>query len=144
MNISDEELLISMPQSIKLPYSKIEQPYTLEVHVELNSLLEDIWKGENIDFSAVVDAFKKEHEEHFLTDLDSLVDECRSYATLLHLNNEALYNKVYESLLELLTASLNLSPKIARKSVKRFIYSISEEIAKKQRYELLGSDYQRL
>jgi ATP-dependent RNA helicase SUPV3L1/SUV3 len=138
IDISDEELLISMPQSIKLPYSKIEQPYTLEIHVELNSLLEDIWRGENIDFSTVVEEFKKEHEEHFLNDLKSLVDECRSYAALLHLSDEVLYDKVYEPLLELLNASLNISPKIAQKSLRRFIHSISEEIAKKQRYELLA------
>ena len=138
IDISDEELLIAMPQSIKLPYSKLEQPYSLEVHVELNSLLEDIWRGDSVDFSSVIDEFKKEHEEHFLNDLTSLVEECRSYAALLHLSNEALYGKIYDVLLELLTASLNLSPKIARKSVKRFIYSISEEIAKKQRYELLA------
>lgn len=67
-----------------------------------------------------------------------MVDECKGYATLLHLNNEALYGKVYDVLLEFLSASLNISPKIARKSVKRFIHSISEEIAKKQRYELLA------
>jgi ATP-dependent RNA helicase SUPV3L1/SUV3 len=49
-----------------------------------------------------------------------------------------LYAKVYDVMLEMLTPSLTLSAKIARKSVKRFVHSIHDEIAKKQRYELLA------
>lgn len=65
IDISDEELLIALPQSVKLPHSKMEQPYSLEVHVELNSLLEDIWKGENVDFSTVIEEFKKSMKSIF-------------------------------------------------------------------------------
>ncbi|OHE04186.1 MAG: helicase, partial [Sulfurimonas sp. RIFCSPLOWO2_12_FULL_36_74] len=113
-------------------------PYILELHVELNSLLDDIWKGNKLDFSQVINDSKKEHEEQFLNDLNSLVDECSSYATLLHLTPAVLHSKVYDVLLELLSASLNISPKVARKTVKRFVHSIHDEIAKKQRYELLA------
>lgn len=136
--LHDQELLIQLQQNCKLPYTDKEQPYTLDLHVELNSLLEDIWKGNNLDFSEVINESKKEHEEQFLTDLASLAGECASYAAVLHLTNETLYAKVYDVMLEMLTPSLNISPKIARKSVKRFLHSIQEEIAKKQRYELLA------
>lgn len=138
LELHDEELLIAFEQSCKLPYINKEQPYTLELHVELNSLLEDIWKANKLDFSQVINESKQEHEEQFLSDLASLVEECGSYAALLHLSREALYAKVYEVLLELLPTSLNISPKIARKTVKRFIHSIQDEIVKKQRYTLLA------
>jgi len=136
--LHDEELLIRLEQSLKLPHSDKNQPYVLELHVELNSLLEDIWKGNGLDFSDVINDSKKEHEEQFLSDLNSLVKECNSYAALLHLTHAVLYSKVYEALFDLLPSSLNISPKIARKTVKRFAHSIHDEIAKKQRYELLA------
>jgi len=138
IDLHGEELLVQMQQHCKLPYTDIEQPYNLELHVELNSLLEDIWKGNKLDFSEVINESKKEHEEQFLSDLASLVEECGSYAVLLHLGSADLYAKVYDVMLEMLTPSLTLSAKIARKSVKRFVHSIHDEIAKKQRYELLA------
>lgn len=138
LELHDEELLIAIAQSCTLPYTNKEQPYTLELHVELNSLLGEIWKSKTLDFSEVITAAKKEHEEHFFADLSSLVAECGSYATLLHLSPETLHAKVYDALLELLPMSLVVSPKVARKTLKRFTYSIHEEIAKKQRYELLA------
>ncbi|MBS4069650.1 MAG: helicase [Sulfurimonas sp.] len=138
IDLHGEELLVQMQQHCKLPYTDIEQPYNLELHVELNSLLEDIWKGNKLDFSEVINDSKKEHEEQFLSDLASLVEECGSYAVLLHLGSADLYAKVYDVMLEMLTPSLTLSAKIARKSVKRFVHSIHDEIAKKQRYELLA------
>ena len=138
IDLHGEELLVQMQQHCKLPYTDREQPYNLELHVELNSLLEDIWKGNKLDFSEVINESKKEHEEQFLSDLASLVNECGSYAVLLHLGSADLYAKVYDVMLEMLTPSLTLSAKIARKSVKRFVHSIHDEIAKKQRYELLA------
>ncbi len=138
IELHDEELLVRLEQSLKLPYSEKSQPYILELHVELNSLLEDIWKGNGLDFSDVINDSKKEHEEQFLSDLNSLVEECNSYAALLHLTPAVLHSKVYEGLFDLMPSSLNISPKIARKTLKRFVHSIHEEIAKKQRYELLA------
>ena len=138
LELHDEELLIRLQQKCRLPHTDKVQEYALELHVELNSLLEDIWGANELDFSEVIAESKREHEEQFLNDLNSLVKECGSYATLLHLSDESLYNKVYDILLELLSTSLNISSKIARKSVRRFVHSIHEAIAKKQRYELLA------
>lgn len=136
--LHDEELLIRLEQKFKLPHANKEQPYTLELHVELNSLLKDIWEANELDFSDVINESKKEHEEQFLQELGALVDECKTYTTLLHLSDEALYGKVYDVLLDLMPSSLNISPKIVRKSVKRFVHNISDEIIKKQRYTLLA------
>ena len=138
IELHEEELVISLEEKFEFPYINRTQNYTLELHVELNSLLHDIWKANELDFSEVITESKKEHEEQFLLDLKLLVDECGSYATLLHLSDEALYLKVYGVLFELLPTSLHISAKVARKCVKRFVHSIHDEIAKKQRYELLA------
>ncbi|MCK9473837.1 SUV3 C-terminal domain-containing protein [Sulfurimonas sp.] len=138
IELHEEELLISIEQSCKLPYSDKSQSYILELHVELNSLLEDIWRAKELDFNDAINESRVEHEQQFLTDLKDIVEECGSYATLLHLSDDALYAKVYDVLLEMLPVSLNISPKITRKCVKRFVHSIHDEILKKQRYELLA------
>jgi len=138
IELHDEELLVRLKESLKLPYSEISQEYILEMHIELNSLLEDIWEANELDFSEAVNESKREHEEQFLADLQTLVEECGTYAILLHLNSEALHAKVYEVLLDLLPVSLVISPKIARKCVRRFVHNIHDEIVKKQRYELLA------
>jgi ATP-dependent RNA helicase SUPV3L1/SUV3 len=138
IELHDEELLVKMKENLKLPYAEISQEYILELHVELNSLLENIWEANELDFSGAVNESKREHEEQFLSDLQTLAEECGTYATLLHLSKEALYAKVYEVLLELLPASLVISPKITRKCVRRFVHNIHDEILKKQRYELLA------
>lgn len=136
--LHEDEVLVEVQESLKLPFSDIQHPYTLELHIELNRLLEDIWKGKKLDFTISIELCKKEQEKHFLEELQTLVQECQSYAALLHLDQETLHAKVYAVLLEQLSSSLRISQKVARKSVKRFLYAIQEEIAKKQRYELLA------
>jgi len=138
LELHDEELLIRLKQSFKLPYVQRVQAYTLELHIELNSLLHDVWEANELDFSEVIAEAKGEHEERFLSDLEGVVEECGGYATLLHLSDEALHVKVYEVLLDLLPFSLTISPKIIRKTVKRFVHNTHDEIVKKQRYELLA------
>jgi len=138
LELHEEELLIRLEQSFKLPHVQRVQGYTLELHIELNSLLHDVWEAKELDFSEVIAEAKKEHEERFLSDLEGVVEECGGYATLLHLSDEALHVKVYEVLLDLLPFSLTISPKIIRKTVKRFVHNTHDEIVKKQRYELLA------
>ena len=136
--LHDEELLVKVNESMKLPYSDIEFKYILELHIELNGLLESIWNSEELDFTQVLADAKKEHEAHFLIELEELSQKCGKYATLLHLSDEALYQKVYEYLLELMSKSLVITPKISRKATRIFIYNIQEELIKKQRHALLA------
>ena len=137
VELHDEELMIELEQSIKLPFSDIVVPYTLDVHIELNSLLKDIYSGEELDFTNVVKEAKEEHEEQFFANLKALVNQCGAYASLLHLSNEELYSRVYEFLVDMLTSNLLLTPKIVRKTTKKFLHKIESELVKKQRQELL-------
>lgn len=136
--LHDEEVLLKVQEHVRLPFSQKDVKYELDLHLELDGLLESIWNAEPLDFSSVVLAAKKEHEEHFKLELHELVLSCSNYANLLHLSKEELHERVYEFLLELLPKTLVITPKIVKKTIRIFIYNIQEEVIKKQRHALLA------
>ena len=138
VEVLDKEVLLRVHESCKLPHSERTIEYVLELHIELDGLLEDIWNSKPLDFTQVLEDSKKEYESHFFMELESLVKDCEKHSTLLHFSEEELYGKVYEYLLELLHNTLVLTPKIHRKTIRIFIYNIHEQLIKKQRQALLA------
>ncbi|MBN2816303.1 MAG: helicase [Campylobacterales bacterium] len=138
LELHDEELFITLKESLTLPESTQTLSYGLELHIELEGLLEEIWKGERFNFNNVLAEAKKEHEEQFFQELETLVTSCAQYASLLNFSKEELHSKVYEFLLDILPATLHINPKVTKKVTRRFIYSIHEQLVKKQRQELLA------
>jgi ATP-dependent RNA helicase SUPV3L1/SUV3 len=138
LELHDEELLVRINENFLLPHSDIVHSYVLDLHIELESLLKNIWESDKLDFENVIADAKVHQEEDFLENLKSLVEECEHYATLLHLSKKELYKKVYVALLDRLGASLNLTPKIARKTIRTFVMDTHDEIIKKQRQALLA------
>jgi len=138
LQLHDEELLLYLKQDYILPYSNIIHNYNLELHIELNSLLQDIWEAKNLDFNKIINEAKNEMQKHFNIDLKYLVNECEHYASLLHLNQEDLHSRIYNVLLERIPASLSLNAKIIQKSTRAFIRETRDEIIKKQRHALLA------
>ena len=138
IELHSEEVLLRIKESITLPHVTVTIPYKLELHIELDGLLEDIWNSERFNFDDVVAEAKKEYEDEFLIDLKNLVDECEKYASLLYFTPEELHQKVYDILLDFMPNSLNITPKIVKKTTRRFIFSIHEQLIKRQRQELLA------
>ncbi|WP_434657928.1 SUV3 C-terminal domain-containing protein [Sulfurimonas sp. NW9] len=138
VELHEEEVLIRVNEQLCLPYSEQKISYKLELHVELEGLLEEIWNAKRFNFDAILAEVKKEHEDEFLLTLDALVKECEEYAQLLHFSQEELHARVYEYLFELLPQTLNITPKIHRKITRRFLHSIHDELIKKQREALLA------
>lgn len=138
IDIHEEEVVLLVKEEIRVPFSEQIIPYELELHVELDNLLEEIWKSQRFNFDALLLSAKKEHEAQFLISLKEVVSECGRYAQLLHLSEEELHLKVYEFLLELIPPTLIISAKIIRKTTRIFIYNIHEQLIKKQRHELLA------
>ncbi|MEN4053683.1 MULTISPECIES: SUV3 C-terminal domain-containing protein [Sulfurimonas] len=138
IELHSEEVLIVVDERLTLPYSELEVAYNLELHIELDGLLEEIWESKRFNFDAVHIEVKKEYEDEFLEELCELVEECRGYAELLHFSEEELHARVYEFVLELLPGTLHLTEKIKRKITRRFLHSIQGELIKKQRQELLA------
>ena len=138
IEIHDEEVLLRVNEAVDLPYSEKKFSYILELHVELEGLLEEIWQSKRFNFDAVLQEVKSEHEDEFLQQLDALVGECAEHAALLHFSQEELHERVYEYLFDLVGNNLNITPKIHKKITRRFLYSIQDELIKKQRQELLA------
>ncbi len=138
IELHEEEVLLYVRESITLPYSERTIPYRLELHVELDGLLEEIWNSQKFSFDAIIVEAKHEHEEEFLQELNSLVQECEKYASLLYFSTQELHQRVYDVLLDVMPNSLNITPKIVRKVTRRFVYSIHEQLIKRQRQELLA------
>jgi ATP-dependent RNA helicase SUPV3L1/SUV3 len=138
IELHEEELLLRIKEKCALPFSKREQGYTLELHVELDGLLQEIWHARDFSFEALVAEAKKEQEEEFFLHLNQLITECGNYASLLHLSKEELHKKVYEYLFELMPKSLAITPKIMRKTGRIFLFNIQDRLVKKQRQALLA------
>jgi ATP-dependent RNA helicase SUPV3L1/SUV3 len=138
VEVYDKEILLSVNSKMKLPYSQSEIPYIVSLHVALDELLENIWNASRFNFTQQLENAKKAQEEQFLISLEEVVKECGKYAELLHFSDEALHQKVYEFLIDLLPKSLLFTPKIIRKTTRIFIYNIHEQLVKKQRHELLA------
>ncbi|MFK5938379.1 MAG: helicase-related protein, partial [Sulfurimonas sp.] len=138
IEVHDKEILLSVNSLMKLPYSDIEIPYLVELHVGLDELLKNIWNAARFNFSELLEQARQEQEQQFLISLEEVVKECGKYAELLHFSDEALHQKVYEFLIDLLPKNLLFTPKIVRKTTRIFIYNIHEQLIKKQRHELLA------
>jgi ATP-dependent RNA helicase SUPV3L1/SUV3 len=138
ITVHTHEVLMEVEESLTLPLSQTILKYNLDLHVELDGLLEEIWEGRRFNFDAILQEAKEEHEKEFLETLEELVSTCREYAELLHLQEEDLRQRVYSFLVDLMGASLVITPKVFRKVSRKFLYSIQEELAKKQREELLA------
>ena len=138
LSMHEREISLKVEESIALPYSSIEVPYHLDLHIELDSLLESIWNAKPLDFEKVIQEAKKEYEEHFLEALKDIVDECGSYATLLHFSQEELHQKVYPFLIEILPKTLLISAKTSRRVLRAFVADVHELLIKKQRQALLA------
>ena len=138
VELHEEELLMKVNESFILPFSNIHMPYILEVHVELDELLEKIWLSKELNIDEILKVSKKEQEDTFLEQLNNLINECGNYATLLHFSDEELHLKIYEFLVNLMSKSLVITHKVARKTTRIFIYNIHEQLVKKQRQALLA------
>ena len=136
--VHERELLLEVTEQIELPHSEVKLAYNLELHIELDEVLEEIWTSQRFNFDGIQEEAKEEHEREFLLELSALVGECQKYATLLHLSDEELHTRVYEFLHELMPSSLTITSKIKRKVIRRFVHSISDLLIKKQRHELLA------
>ncbi len=138
LEIHYEELMVEVEEFVKLPYTDENFKYKLDLHIEIEHFLEAVWRDEELGLEEFLKDSKAEHEAHFLEELDSLVGECRKLASTLNFNQEQMYKKIYEHLLDIIPTSLIITPKVARKVKKRFIYSIQGEIIKAQKHALLA------
>lgn len=132
----DGEVLLSVPLRVSLPHYDEAILYSIEFSISLDEILSGIYYSK--DLSIDLEGIKSEELASFYEQLDSIVSECGEVAKVLRLSREELYKRLYESSLDLITPSLHIASKTRLKILRRFSYYVQEEVAKKQRYELLA------
>ena len=138
VELHEEEVFFKLKESFVLAHTQSTLNYNLEVHIELSKLLEEIWNGDKLSLQNSISSAKEEYEAHFTLELQELLAECAKYSALLHFSEQELSARVYELLFDLMGASLHITPKMTKKVLRRFIYSIHEQLIKKQREALLA------
>ncbi|NPA66107.1 MAG: helicase [Epsilonproteobacteria bacterium] len=138
LKIHDKELFFTLQEEITLPVTHQKVKYELEVFSPLEELLGKIWKEEDLGLVELVSHAKKEHESHFLTSLELIVEEAKKLSSGLHFSLEQLYTEIYNVLVPYIPVDLTLSSKLIKKTIKRFLYAIQEYIHKQQRQQLLA------
>ncbi len=133
-----DELYFSVEEQITLPVTHEKVSYELEVFYPLEELLERLWLGKELELERYIRSAKSEHESSFLSELELIVEEARHYAASAGLHLQELYAHIYQVLLPHLPKNLTIAPKLQKKTVKRFIYSIQEQVAKRQKQQLLA------
>jgi len=139
VKIQKEEVLLEKKESLSLPVIHKKIDYTLEFIYPLESLLEQIWLATPLhDLRSSIASNKASIETHFLEDFQQIIQESKRYATQLQLKEEEFYNQIYVALIPYLPKNLILTPKLIRKTTKRFLYTIQELLQKQQRQQLLA------
>ncbi len=132
------ELFFVVEESITLPVTHQKVSYDLEVYYPLDELLERIWLAEPLELEGTIDNAKKEHEGSFLSELELIIQESDAYAKSAGLSLEEFYRHIYEVLLPYVGRKLVISPKLVKKTSKRFLYAIQEHMQRRQRQQLLA------
>ncbi|SFV55048.1 Helicase-like [hydrothermal vent metagenome] len=138
VKIDKGELFFVVSESITLPVTHQKLAYELEVYYPYDELLRRIWLGEELELERSIESAKKEHEGSFLSELELIIQESESYAKSAGLTLEEFYSHIYEVLLPYIGKDLVISPKLVKKTPKRFLYAIGEHIQKRQRQQLLA------
>ena len=138
LNLFDDSLLLVLSEKFISDKPNFEVPYELELYIELDGLLEEIWKGKKFDFDEVLKDAKVEYENEFSSELDELFDECKRYASALRFDEMELKSRVLKIALENISLDLHISKKMHKIITKRFVQSIKKELHKKQIEELLA------
>ncbi len=133
-----DELLIEYAKTATLPYSSHSLDYRLQLQLESADITRRIWREETIDLQAMIDEQAEDEERHFLSEFDTLADECRERSKLLSLEESRLYEIIYELLLPYLGETLHISAKNSRRVLFAFDQRIAGELLRRQRQELLA------
>lgn len=137
-SISSDDLIIEIDKQLPLPHRDIPLEYTLSLHLDAGELSRQIWNEEELTITAMVEEQSVHEERAFLSELEHLVDECRTRSKLLEMDDELLYGVVYELLLPYLTYTPHISSKTSRRVLFAFDQRIASELLKRQRQALLA------
>ncbi len=137
-SVSNDDLIVEIDKQLPLPYRIEPLEYTLSLHLDIHELSRQIWNEEELTITKMVEEQSSQEERIFLQELEHLVEECRTRSKLLEINDESLYEIVYELLLPYLTLTPHISSKTSRRVLFAYDQRIAGELLKRQRQALLA------
>ncbi len=129
---------IQVQTTITLPHLEEPFEYILYIDIEINYLLNEIWKYRDLEIKELVLYTKEMQEFNFLERFHRIVKKCREYASVLDVDNTEVYKTIYGFLLKKITLNLGSGNKIETKVIKLFVKSLKDEVNKKHRKVLLA------
>ena len=134
----EHDILLSIDAEFRAPHLETPLAYTLHIAADRARLLAQIWNAEALSLEAEIAEAKRQHEGHFLQELDALIGECSQSARLLQIDEAKLYGMLYADLLPLMQNTLQITPKMSRKVLYQYHQGIQQALMKRQRQELLA------
>jgi len=137
-SVTNDDLIVEINKQLPLPHRIEPLEYTLSLHLDIHELSRQIWNEEELTITTMVEEQSIQEERIFLQELEHLVEECRTRSKLLEIDDESLYEIVYELLLPYLTLTPHISSKTSRRVLFAYDQRIAGELLKRQRQALLA------
>ncbi|ADR32733.1 helicase domain protein [Sulfuricurvum kujiense DSM 16994] len=137
-SVTNDDLIVEIDKQLHLPHRIEPLEYTLSLHLDIHELSRQIWNEEELTITTMVEEQSIQEERIFLQELEHLVEECRTRSKLLEIDDESLYEIVYELLLPYLTLTPHISSKTSRRVLFAYDQRIAGELLKRQRQALLA------
>ena len=129
---------IQIETSINLPNLELPFEYLLYVDIDANYLFNEIWKQRDLEIQELVIYTKNQAEFSFLEVFERIIKKCRTYASVLDVDDAEIYKTIYEFLLKRVDFNLIVTKGVEAKVIKLFVKSLKDEVHKKHREVLLA------
>ncbi|MEA2098499.1 MAG: helicase-related protein [Campylobacterota bacterium] len=132
------KLRFQVETSVVLPRLEKLFEYLLHIDIDMNYLLNEIWKERDLEIWELVIYTKEQIEFGFFEVFERILKKCRAFASVLDIDDEEIYATIYESLLKRVDFNLIVSKGVEAKVIKLFVKSLKDEVHKKHREVLLA------
>jgi len=132
------KIRIQVETIVVLPRKKEPFEYILYIDIDMNYLLNEIWKQRDLEIQELVIYTKEQTEFCFFKVFERIVKKCRTFASVLDVDDSEIYKTIYESLLKRIDFNLIVTKGVEAKVIKLFVKSLKDEVNKKHREVLLA------
>ncbi|MEA1955879.1 MAG: SUV3 C-terminal domain-containing protein [Campylobacterota bacterium] len=136
--ISGESCHLKKECYIKLPFLDVEFKYILDYHFHTDFLFSRIWFSGDLNFDEIMEELQKKKEELFFKNLQTTIDESKSYLSVLDVSEEEIYEMVYVNMLDRIIINLEITKNIHLRVLKKVVKRFKEDVEKVQREKILA------
>ncbi len=136
LHVDDDFITIGTNEVFEFFNEKLH--YGIYLQLDTTKVLKKIYNSDDLRLEDKVRQTNKEQQKQFVSEFESLVNECGKNAALLHYTADQIRQSIYDILRAYIDDNLHITPKIHRKVIYTFNKSIQLQLQKKQRQMLLA------